>query len=337
MRQVQVVWTEVLTPDIAGLGVVTHARLLAAVMPGVALPEAPPLVQADTRRGRLAIWVTQVAELPAVVQDERAVRVGGAQVRGVCVTIQDLVNTGGVHSRHSRWLARSASTCKLTDLSLKLAVWSLAAFALVSHKLAVARQRVIFGTLALAGIETRGSIFADTLKLAADSPHLALPVMFVVMDAHCIHFLQRVRPVKFAHRLQATFSRFLLQLTLIRQVEETGALVVTDVLTLLCVCAFTLVGASVVPLVALIILSTLVETFVDNSDSLTSRATVAAESPAVLPRPLHATSGANLDAIPGAVWDFVHTRGRHSRSRWAADAAALCAVRGGKRLVKDTN
>ena len=108
-------------------------------------------------------------------------------------------------------------------------------------------------------------------------------------------------------------------------------------MTLLCVCAFTLVGASVVPLVALIILSTIVETFVDNSDSLTSRATVAAESPAVLPRPLHATSRANFDAIPGAVWDFVHTRGRHSRSRWAADAAALCAVRGGKRLVKGTH
>ena len=169
-----------------------HSRvrcLLAAVMPGVALLKGHPLVQADTRRGWLAIWVTQVAELPAVVQGERAVRVRGAQVRGVCVTVQDLVNTGGVLSRHSPWLARSTSTCKFTDLNLKLAVWSLEAFALVSHKLSVARQRVIFETLALAGVETRGSIFADTLKLAADRPHLAVSVMFVVMDAYCIHFL----------------------------------------------------------------------------------------------------------------------------------------------------
>ena len=111
----------------------------------------------------------------------------------------------------------------------------------------------------MADVRTVGE--TDTLKLAADRPYLACIVgLTIVFAARFI--LCAVGQIKSANRFKAAFSLLFHEGTLEWEVVVAGTFVVAEVLARAGVCTLTLVGASIVPLVSLVVVLTFVETLV---------------------------------------------------------------------------
>ena len=167
-REIEVIWTSIITTGEAKCCVVADADFVTSVVPGFVLFVSHTFVDANIIRTRLS-GIAKVAEFPAILLSEWSVLLICTEsgLEGVAVGV--FINAWRWCCKQTvdSWTTWVSGTCELSGDSFKLTVGFGATITRILDKFTSWWQCSVLGTFALATVKTNSSVLADTLELTA--------------------------------------------------------------------------------------------------------------------------------------------------------------------------